>query len=315
MTSTATRKVLLSAAILISLAAPAVWGQDDCPDCLFMGCHTPVISPPSNLWGELQPADAVLPGERDSSHQSNFGVLERIPRWLALDPVEDGSGRWLMAVTNFRVQTWSLATPDNPTDVGDVPLSATAIDVDITGHTPGVFLDIEAPPNNSNLVVIAGDNGAGTLVFDTTNKIQPKLLYQHLKFDARRVHTARLGGRDYAFVAGNLALRGLRLYDLTSASALNTANPCKDNNVCPAVHKGAIGTFQSAMGVDGAGNFVVVGLRPNGGPGGFIVYDVTNPLAPVQVMAGAPGRHEPDRKRRQIHATGNADRGARRAQR
>ena len=188
---------------LLVCARPFVASAQTCSGCIFLDCHTPAISAPNHLWGELEPGDTgVLPLGRDSSHLADYGNPEYIPRWTSVDPVEDASGKWLFAVTNMRVQAWSLnANPDLPSSVADLGLSQTGLQGIVDAHTATVFTTVRAAPNNSNQIAVGGVSNVGVGVFNTTNKVAPALRYQDGGKDVNEVYTARFGGRDYLFAA------------------------------------------------------------------------------------------------------------------
>jgi hypothetical protein len=226
-----------------------VWPQaaksQTCSSCVFLDCHTPAISVPSEYHGasELEPSDpGILPGTRDSSHQNNYGNPEFIPRWLSLDPVEDASGRWLFVVTNMRVQTWGLANPDAPQLIDDMGFSQSGLQAVIDGHTSTVFSSVRATPGNSNQISVGGTSGAGIGVFNTSVKNSATLRYQDQNKDVGSLYAARLGNRDYVFAAGVLGGAGVRAYDLTAVAALSSTcvESTPGTNLCGSVHVGRI---------------------------------------------------------------------------
>jgi hypothetical protein len=284
----------LATALVVSSLATASRAAEPCTGCIFLECHTPARAAPPELWGELEPSDdGVLPPARDSSGQGDYVSLPTISRWVSVEPIADASGSWLFALAAFRFQVYNLANPDLPKRVADVPLSQTGLQHNITGHTAQVFSQIRSAPDDSSLVAVGAESGVGFSVFRTATKSQPQLLFQDSSGNADRVHTARIGATDYAFAAGDLAGAGARVYDMTAAS--NLTSVCYDSqpnpSSCPGVHVGALGAgvFTRSTGIEGAGNFVAVSTRTGMGPGGFLVYDVSNPAAPVQLTSGLAG--------------------------
>ena len=268
-----------------SLAAHAqcVWSPD----------HTPATGVPSVLWGNLQPTDTGnLPSNRDSSdYQENGagGGFEGNPYWASVD-VEGG---YVFAAAGRRIQIWNANTnPGSPTVEYNIGLSGLTSIVPALVWTPDahafiVFNDIDAPPNNSNLFAMVGQNGVGTAIFDSSNKAASRLIYQDHGNGrwGKEVYAGSIGGRDYAFAAADQS-GGVYAYDMTAAAALTT--PCIEaqpgSAACPGVYKGRIGTRTRATRIDGAGNFIIFSTSPT--PQGFEIWNVANPSAPVNVMNG-----------------------------
>lgn len=80
--------------------------------------------------------------------------------------------------------------------------------------------DVDAPPGNSDLVAVSGLQPFGLSIWDTTNKISPKILYQDIGRDGHQVFATTIGGRHYAFVASSgpgADDKGLLMYDMSAA--------------------------------------------------------------------------------------------------
>ncbi len=231
---------------------------------------------------------------RDSSHLADYGNPEFIPRWTSVDPVEDSSGKWLFAVTNLRVQAWSLNNPALPNAVADLGFSQTGMEAIIDAHSATVFTTIRTAPNSSNQIAVGGVSLAGVGVFNTTNKMLPALRYQDRNKDVNELYTARLGAnRDYLFAAGALNTAGVRVYDLTSIAALGSTcfETTPSSILCGSVHVGAIGpaSLQRASGIHGAGNYLAIAAPMFQAQGGIYIYNVSTPSTPLQVMSGLQG--------------------------
>ena len=162
------------------------------------------------------------------------------------------------------------------------------------GHTPLVLTSVRAAPDDSSLVALGGEINAGLSIVRATNKTKPSLVYQDELRDVRRIYTTRINGTPYVFAAGDLKGVGARVYDMAAASGLNQT--CYTNipssNPCPGVHVGAVGSgdFEQATGIDGAGSFVAISTTTVGAPGGYLIYNVSNPASPVLVASGLTGQ-------------------------
>ncbi len=284
-----TGRIFILFGLLLVLGLPGNGQQ-----CSFSLDKTPARGVPSQLWGELVPWDTgVFPNARDSSDfDTTIGTYETHPYAMALDVEQN----WVFLADNLRFQIWNGSTLPGSFNVPMMDRSFTAMTnegvvVADGTHSFYVLQDIDAPPNNSNLVALAAADGVGLVVYDTTNKSAPTFLYQDHGNGrhAQEVYVTTLGGQHYAFVAAKTAAvpGGLFAYNLSAAG--NLTPPCVEArpagpNLCPGVYQGKIGTRNHVPHIDGAGNFVV--LSSEAFPDGFEIWNVLTPSAPLRVMTG-----------------------------
>ncbi|MCH9649115.1 MAG: hypothetical protein K0U98_12825 [Deltaproteobacteria bacterium] len=273
---------------LLFLSNDPVLGQ-----CAFSAAKTPAAGAPIQLWGDLEPWDTgALPNARDNSDWNQIGSFETHPYAISMDVEQN----WVFLAQNRRFQIWNANTLPGSFNVPNFDISLTSMAnsglvYTDSGHSFFVIQDIDAPPNNSNVVAMVGVDGMGMGVYNTTNKANPSLIYQDHGGGryARQVYTTTIGGRHYAFVAGSqdTALPGgAFVYDLSAALTL-TSTPCVEarpsgSSLCPGVYQGKIGSRTNVRYIDGAGDFVV--LSSTFSPDGFEIWDVSTPSAPTRVM-------------------------------
>ncbi|MEM9290110.1 MAG: PKD domain-containing protein [Acidobacteriota bacterium] len=281
----------------IVLAPSAAQAQADCTGsvgdaCGFDSCATPAYQVPSGLWDELRPVgnagDGRLPLSRDTTDYSGNGNFEVNPWWESLD-IENG---WLFTVANLRFQIWDVrgGNAATPSVVYDRGFSSLPIQWANDAHAFDILLDVDAPNGVDDVFAAVGGFGMGMVVFRATDKSSPTLIYQDQGQTrwSREVYSARIGAREYAFVAAEQGTGGVFIYDLTAAK--NLTSLCVDSNPggtsnCPGVYLGKLGTRTFAKHIDGAGNFVAVASTFS--PKGFEIWNVANPSNPQKVMDGA----------------------------
>ena len=244
-------------------------------------CFFPAAPVTQELWGELQPVDSSpLPAERDTTAFNEFdttsaGLYFRNNWFMGVD-VENG---WVLAGLAHGIGIWDArTTPANPTFIIEKKYDPSAVGG--FPYIPGgefskfVFGAIDAP--DDSLAVLAGYNGVGMLVFDLTDKGNPKPVYQNAGLDSSEsVYATTIGGTRYAFVAAKTS--GLNVYNLDNARTFS--NGCGEGGEftgsCPGVKLSPI-PVAGASFVHGAGNYVAVS-----GGGKVQIFDVSNPAAPV----------------------------------
>jgi len=304
-------RLLLGIWLLATFAAAPPAGADSCTSsvsCGFAACKTPADVVPEELWSGLSPVDvgglptgtSSLSGSRDTTwFDRNGGYTLAKPYWESLD-VEAG---WLFAGVNKGFQVWSLLLdPESParasnTDVASLPFLAA------NPHDYFLVKDVDAPPGEDDLVAMTGWGAMGMVVWDTSDKSNPRVLYQDAgqsgeKF-GEELYTTTIGGRHYAFMAArSFDGAGLWIYDLSRAVELGLPGPCVEerptsvNPICSGVYVGKLSDDPKTH-VDGAGDgadehFVVAsgGIYGGAGDGGFDIWDVSDPASPELVMSG-----------------------------
>ncbi|HVR99274.1 MAG TPA: PKD domain-containing protein [Thermoanaerobaculia bacterium] len=258
---------------------------------------TQILSPSLGqaLWGVLEPADkGQLPDARDSSNyngtQRPDDTVYRVPLFTSMD-VENG---WIFQTYTQGFKIWD-ATGANAAD----PQLIATRDCQGSGVTrclPGqhelreLFWDVDAPEGNDSIVASVSAP-LGIQIWDTTQKGNPRQLYQDYNRALYQVWSASIGGRNYAFAVDEGNRPGLHLYDMTAAlgytGCVDEQRPDSEGGPivsCPNVYKGRIGASESLGYIDGLKRsdgkvFVVV----SSGGNGFQIYDVTNPLAPQNI--------------------------------
>ncbi|MEM7480319.1 MAG: hypothetical protein AAF481_04030 [Acidobacteriota bacterium] len=292
--------------IALGLIAPSFATAATCTgdvSCGFNPCKTPSAAPPDNLWSRLEPVDRDgLPTSTFSSLTSrdttwfdrNAGHGLSKPYWQSMD-IENG---YLFSGINLGFQVWSLANPVSPSRRANEPLSSIP---SMFGdpHDYFVIRDVDAPRGNNNLVTMTGAGAIGFVVWDTTSKSNPVVIYQDggnsgEKF-GEEVYATTINGTDYGFMAArNFSGAGLWMYDLSAALALGTSvcverRPSVVNPSCDGVFKGKLSDDPQSH-IDGTGNDTVghwiVFSGGLAGANGFEVWNVSDPDQPVQVMNG-----------------------------
>ncbi|HXO20675.1 MAG TPA: PKD domain-containing protein [Thermoanaerobaculia bacterium] len=278
----------------ILVAGPAAAQPCDRSGCGFATCATPAAPAPSNLWGELQPADAsfsqcsaVGPAFcRDSTSFNEFmSAYSAFPWFMSLDS-ENG---FVFAALAYGLQIWDArTTPATPNPLGQLSFSTFPVWV----NNPEVkwpLQSVDAPAGIDNVAALAAEAGVGIAVVNLIDKTMPKLAYQSYKKDGEQVYTAALGGREYAFLAasGGDPNGGLFIYDMTTAMSFDhcaEAVPATGEIVhCPGVYQGRLGTRIAALYVSGVDHFVVLS---SGSARGFEIWDVANPATPHLQLTG-----------------------------
>jgi PKD repeat protein len=257
--------------------------------CGRLTCASPATPPPSQLWGDLQPVGTSLPPERDTTNFNEFREAYYNRNWFFDVDIENG---FAIVGLAHGIGVWDLRSdPANPT-----VLSAKRY-TPVSGfpYVPGgeqskiVFGAVDAPAGVDTVAAIAGYGDAGIVVFDLSDKTQPRPVYQDTGKGADSIYAATIQGRHYAFLP---TTAGLFVYDLSTAVA---SNPCTESAFTPAastcgVMKARIDTGLTPYFVHGVDNYLVVSF---GSSKGFRVYDISNPAAPqveLEALTGGSGR-------------------------
>ncbi len=282
----ATAAICLQPALAQSAGSCAGWSAS----------HTPAVAVPKQLWGSLRPMDtARLPQNRDNTAFREIGSWVDNPYFQAIDIEADT----IFVANNLRLQLWNSKTaPGRPALLSSLSIDSMGLTWGVESHAFLVFQDVDAPPGRDDLVALAGWHGTGLMVFDTTDRSLPRLLYQDhgadtsLTRQGNQVYTAAIDGRAYAFLAATQADGGLFAYDLDAAKPL--PQPCIEGQPglvasdCPGVFLGRIGSRSAANFVDGVDHFVAV--TSLGNPSGLEIWDVRDPSQPRQVTDALQGR-------------------------
>lgn len=190
----------------------------------------------------------------------------------------------MFTAASQRFQTWQLSpTTGLPTRQGDLGLSAMSLTWGADAHAFLPFQDVDAPPGITNVVAMSGNNGVGLVVFDTSDKRRPSILYQDhgpgnppLR-EAKGVYATTINSRHYALVATGGIGGGLHAYDLSAAQQLT--NRCTEGQPgttrCAGVYLRQLGNRTKTQFVDGVADLVVVSSGTD--PYGFEIYDLRNP--------------------------------------
>jgi PKD repeat protein len=294
-------RTLLLAGRMLALAAlvgglPAAVRAQSCDraGCGFATCATPAAPAPASLWGEIQPADAVLapcspsgPAFCRDSTGFNDGVdLYRAFPWYMGVDVQNG---YVITGLAYGLQVWDARTsPANPAPLGQVALS----DFPVQPDNPEIKLPLQhvsAPAGIDTVAAVAGVAGVGLGVIDLTDKTLPRLAYQSYSKEGQQVYSAMLNGRQYAFLAAvsGASTGGLYVYDLTQALQYDhcaEAAPAAGASVnCPGVYLGRLGSAQTVYYVAGVDSYVVLS---KGSSQGFEIWDVSQPTAAVLRLSG-----------------------------
>jgi hypothetical protein len=174
----------LSALFLTNQAAAevAVCDRGLLTACGRSTCAQPAMPAPSSLWGELQPADpGQLPPERDTTDFNEFTTAYFNRNWFYGVDIENG---WVLAGLAHGIGVWDARTNQ-----------AVPTFVSVRRYSPGlagsfpfipggesskiVFGGVDAPTGVDRVAAVAGYNGAGILVFDLTDKGNPRPIYQN----------------------------------------------------------------------------------------------------------------------------------------
>lgn len=279
---------LLVAGFLSAAVLPAAAQVCDRAGCGRIACGFPALVAPPSLWGELKPAETLIPtcsrgGPaycRDSTAFNEFTEFYWNYPWYMSVDVENN---YLFAGLSHGFQVWDLhANGANPTPVGKVTsTSAFAVWVD-SAEQKWPIQDIDAPTGVDDLVTVVGEGGIGLSVFDLADKPHPRLLYQNHRKDGEQVYATKIGSAEYAFMAAKGSSGGgLFTFNLTKAreySRCAEAVPASGETVrCPSVYMGRVGTRTTALYVDGVDQYVVLS---SGAGGGFEIWNIANPASP-----------------------------------
>jgi hypothetical protein len=276
----------LPVGLLLARPASAQCDRSGCPGRL--DCAVTARPSPYALWWEIVPVDPdPLPSERDTTYFNEFATappganLYWNHNWFYGVDIENG---WVIAGLAHGVGIWDARTnAASPTFVAVKRYGAGSFfPVIPTGEgSKIVFGGIDSP--DDTVAALAGYNGAGLLVFDLSNKTNPKPVYQNTEKTAEggSVYATTIGGVRYAFLA---TTAGLFVYNLNSALGFNGCLQTASNNACPGVLLGQIPTaVQTTHFVHGTGNYVVASF---GASRGFQIFDVSNPASPQLKLSG-----------------------------
>jgi PKD repeat protein len=285
------RLVVAGWAIAGALVVPpaAVAQTCDRSGCGFATCATPAVPAPSNLWGEIQPAESSFtqcsssgPAFcRDSTSFNEFvEAYQAFPWYMGID-TQNG---FVFTGLAYGLQVWDArTTPANPAPLGQVLLS----DFPFAPDNPEIKLPLQhvaAPAGVDTAAAVAGVAGVGIGIVNLSDKTLPKLAYQSYKKDGQQVYAATLSGRQYAFLATSTAdpTGGVFLYDMTQAMQYDHCAegvPATGESVhCPGVYLGRLGSQPTVYYIAGVDNYVVLSM---GSSRGFEIWDVTQPTAAV----------------------------------
>src|SRR4051812_2543545 len=235
-------------------------------------CFTPAR--PVSLSGELRAGDpSPLPPERDTTNFNEVTEYYYSRPWFFGVEVENG---WVLAGLAHGIGIWDART--NPASPALVSMRlygpGQAFPAIPAGESSKIVFGGIAAPDDT-VAALAGYNGAGILVFDLTDKANPRPVYQNTgRSSSDSVYAAKINGTRYAFLAAN----GLYVYNLDRA---RTFNGCVEDaslpGSCPGVLVKQVATARGAFFVHGVESYVAVSFFS----GGFQVFDMSNPLGPV----------------------------------
>jgi PKD repeat protein len=261
------RVLLISAALCLALSG--ICYADACSDdtsCEFNTCRTPARPAPSSLWGEIQPAEASIPANRDTTDFAGFTKFNAAnPLWMSLD-VEGG---FIFTAINSGFEIWDARSSPSS------PVRLTQVD-GREGQFPRFpanpeekypVQDIDSPDGDNNVVAVVGRASTGISIWNTTIKDLPRAYYQDYgeNKDGVAVYAASVAGRQYAFMASETA--GLLRYDITAAKSLpSTCTEQSPATQCSGVYQGKVGSRTNVSYVTGAGNLLALssGVSPRG---------------------------------------------------
>ncbi len=242
--------------------------------------NTPVTPVPQDRWGALKPT-AIL-GD-SSSFAFNYVPNADGPFFEYDVDVENG---WVFATTGKGIAIWDArTTPGQPTLSSRVYAPSVVPDWH-QNDTKYYLYGIDAPAGNDSVVAVAAINYNGILIFDTSSKTAPRLVYQDDNTEGKEVWATTIGGTAYAFfAAGN---QKVLVYNMTKAQSLSSACADETGGIgqinCPGVKVGKIPAASGVSYVGGTGHFVALTQGSNG----IEIWNVANPASPVEVMSGAP---------------------------
>ncbi|HEX2253091.1 MAG TPA: PKD domain-containing protein [Thermoanaerobaculia bacterium] len=255
------------------------------------GCSegTPAAQVPATLWGSLQPAGIVSDSSRYTGQQRSDSNL---PIHTYLD-IENGH-IFVSYFSGFSVWNASGANAGDPQQLSAIDGWRGHFAVFApSGEFKDMIFGIDAPAGDDSIVAVSGRAPVGVSIWDTTNKSNPKQLYQdHTTRFADQVYAAKIGTRQYAFAAdGSSSDSGLHVYDMTAARQ-HGSNTCTENigsgvRTC-GVYVGKVGSrgVRYVAGVSHNNRHYVATSAALLSPRGVEVWDVTNPSSP-QLVASA----------------------------
>lgn len=243
---------------------------------------TPVTPVPADRWGQLAPA-AIL---NDLSGW-NFGSTPWTTHTFIHDvDVENG---WVFATTGKGLKIWDGRTdPANPTtEAYKFVGQPGGIPVWHQNDTKFYLFGVDAPAGVDSVLGMACISNNGFLIWNTTDKSNPKVIYQDDDKDGTQVWATTYGGIHYAFYAATN--NKVLVYDLSAAMS-STASPwCLDRSpsstLCNgggrSVYAGKINTTTSVNYLHGAGDYLAVSQ----GFSGVEIWRVSNPRSPERVAS------------------------------
>ncbi|HYG61688.1 MAG TPA: PKD domain-containing protein [Thermoanaerobaculia bacterium] len=244
---------------------------------------------PSNRWGDLQPA-AIL-GDRTAFPFHNEPERDH-PFWFSVD-IENN---FMFVATGRGLEVWDLRS--NPAAPSLLGYGYAAANFSASGPIYNLFpiwqhtdkdwflTDLDAPVGVDDILAIAGQD-QGLSIWNTADKTRPTVFFQDRGTYTEATYTATLGGTQYAFALGDrAAIAGVYLYDMSAARQYNRCGEDLEDfvNHCPGVYRGKLPGPSGGSGIDGVGNFLVVGRAS-----GFDIWNVANPMAPIKVMSSSSG--------------------------
>jgi hypothetical protein len=282
----------LSVAACLGLAL-AIWA----PPAVAQSCFGTAGAYPADhsLWAELRPTDTGrLPFSRDSTDYNGTNQPDwHFPLFSSLDP----EGGFLYVSYSAGFQVWDVSTAAfrrDPQLIGE----RDGWRGEFLAWPPGTnetrewLFDVDAPDGVGDLAVVSGLAPVGIGVWSTAVKTAPSQLYQDTGLSAYQVYAAAWGGHELAFAAVEQSTgNGLHVYDLAAARGFPAG--CAENTtsqvLCPGVHLGRLGPLQPVSYVDGSpapGGRHLVAYSSGVPVPGVAVWNVTNPLAPVNLRTG-----------------------------
>lgn len=257
-----------------------------------------------DLQGSLRPGDVFEGNAKSDIRDSTDYTGNNLPGagnplYLSVD-VENG---WVFTSYASGARVWDTRTnPEKPDATG-------VIDIRTSGCTSSnawpetpfctelkhYFWDIDAPAGDDTVFAMTGITPVGLSILNADTKSSMKVVYQDTGKGSTpagsQVYSATLNGRAYAFAVYNQGSTGIFLYDMTAADFSGAR--CKENSnneagKCPNVYKGRIGNGTSAIYIDGVGtasgnHYIVASSQSFGSDAGIEIWNVSNPLAPVNV--------------------------------
>jgi hypothetical protein len=179
----------------------------------------------SSLWGTLEPMDkGQLPDARDSSNyngtQRPDDTVYRVPLFTSID-IENG---WIFQTYTQGFKIWDAtgANAANPQLVVTRDCQGSGVLQCLPGQHElrELFWGVDAPEGVDSVVATVSAP-LGIQIWDTTQKGSPRQVYQDNNRGLYQVWTASIGGRYYAFTAGEGNDGGAHVYDMSTALSMN----------------------------------------------------------------------------------------------